>query len=59
MDKGRESSAAQASVRADPLVPRCPYLDMLRGDPRCEAPGTMSAVLPASRRNAARGDVEG
>src|SRR6266436_2030039 len=32
-----------------------PYPDMLRGDPRCEAPGIMSTALPASRRSAARG----
>ena len=46
-------------ARPDPMVLRCPYPDMLRGNPRCEAPGTTSAALPASRRSAARGDVEG
>ena len=43
----------------DPLVPRCPYPDMLRSNPRCEAPGTMSNGLPASGRVVARGDMEG
>ena len=32
------------AARPDPMVLRCPYPDMLRGDPRCEAPGTTSAL---------------
>jgi hypothetical protein len=47
------------AARPDPMVLRCPCPDMLRGDPRCEAPGATSAALPASRWSAARGDVEG
>ena len=39
----------------DPLVSRCPYPDMLRSNPRCEAPGTTSRFLPASRRTSGQG----
>jgi hypothetical protein len=46
---------AMLGIEPGPLVSRCPYPDMLRGNPRCEAPGTMSPDLPASRRAGARG----
>ena len=51
--------AAESPPLSDPLVSRCPYPDMLRSDPRCEAPGTTPNDLPASRRIVARGDMEG
>ncbi|NQU44795.1 Hpt domain-containing protein, partial [bacterium] len=43
----------------DPLVSRCLYPDMLRSNPRCEAPGTTSRFCQPQGGPAARGDVEG
>ena len=51
--------APESPPLPDPLVSRCPYPDMLRSDPRCEAPGTTPNDLPASGRIVARGDMEG
>ena len=44
-----------ANPQSDSLVLRCPYPDTLRSNPRCEALGTMSSDLPASKRAEARG----
>ena len=58
--KGRDGvPAAESPPLPDPQVPRCPYPDMLRSNPRCEAPGTTPNGLPASGRVVARGDMEG
>lgn len=39
------------------MIPRCPYLDVLRRDSRCEASGTMFRWLTASSRSWTRGSV--
>jgi hypothetical protein len=46
--KGRDGvPAAESPPLPDPQVPRCPYPDMLRSNPRCGAPGTTPNGRPA------------